>query len=517
MSAEEEGVFGKARLSMSDLNALPLVEAPLNIERVFPGCAWRRNRSAVALAMTHYGEIGEWSPHKRLTAFTCDEPHQRGLIAGPLHTMPRQWSTVGMYLDMLRDGDRVVAYVGDALDEYGSPIAYPPLHMHHIHIVQMDAVHWFETHGDYAQGSEGYAHALPAGYCSVHHGRHTTVEAQVNDVRFAGGVSMAEHASEHASEHAFEQALITGFNDTSPGLPTLSSARVRPLAFYLRAAFSLSGGGRSCTPASKLFLFNPHNVYASRDIYERYGVPHVEAVYWWRYTLPRSGTLLRPVWVHSHRARYGGLLIVQGNTSLTALASHAARGEDEGEFECAEVAPLNETVPSGEAAPRKAVPSAARAGSASPAACRSAAAMRSLLVERAGRRLVCHDDPATPSFVRLAHGDDGFGGYHDRPGAFHCREWHFRAGEVITLFSFNVPLWNQHLAVFPQHTMVFAHYVPTDNTIAESEFVKLWPEGYSVWKVGTSRYSHLPTVVDHGNTYIVPGRKRRAHEEQRTR
>lgn len=469
------GFFGLPPILPRELDAMPRAQAPSGMEDLLlPACGnatWQRNGTAVAIATMHFGEDFDWERLQRLTVFTCNEPHHRGMIAGPLRTVPRQWATVGIQFDVLGEGDRAVAYVGDAVDERGASLAYPPVHMHHIHVHQSGgAVHWFETHGDYERGSEGYSHRLPTGFCSVHYGRKTLIEAQVNDVRFADGVGMAEQAA---------------MSRRPEGVAARSAPpNVSAMTYYLRVAFRLAEA--SCTPVTKLFLFNPFTRFSSNDIYERYAVPNIEMVFWWSYRMPRSGLLLLPAWVHTHRARYGGLLLVEGNWSLATLASSRS-----GEFLC------------GSAADAVAHPM-----------CRTAAAMRAHLMHRAAHRLLCHDDAAKSSYVQLPQAADGSGGYHDRPGAFTCREWHFRAGDDITAFSFAVPLWNPHVLIFPQHTMVFAHFVPAERAsseglgTAESEFVKLWPGRYSAWKVGSSRCNENLATLGRVS-YIVRGRQLR--------
>ena len=77
-------------------------------------------------------------------------------------------------------------------DDASTTIGYPPLHVHHLHVHHALESHWFETHGDYEQrGSEGYSHKLLPGYCSVHYGHETSIEAQLNDVRFAANMAMS--------------------------------------------------------------------------------------------------------------------------------------------------------------------------------------------------------------------------------------------------------------------------------------------------------------------------------------
>ena len=69
----------------------------------------------------------------------------------------------------------LIRYHGEAVNAFGVPIAYPPLHMHHIHIGRSFpsplglTLHWFETHGDYGVGPSGVQPGtrVAEGYCDV--------------------------------------------------------------------------------------------------------------------------------------------------------------------------------------------------------------------------------------------------------------------------------------------------------------------------------------------------------------
>ena len=124
---------------------------------------------------------------------------------GPFVSTPeRGWRTFlsGPLLGLLADGDRVVGNANQPVLEDGTPIGYPPLHNHHVHVRKGDRQrnlgrttnnHWFESHGDYPDGpsygfgapsTAGYATTLPPGYCVlVDEAADLDVEAEVNGVR----------------------------------------------------------------------------------------------------------------------------------------------------------------------------------------------------------------------------------------------------------------------------------------------------------------------------------------------
>ena len=61
---------------------------------------------------------------------------------------------------------------------------------------------------------------------------------------------------------------------------------------------------------------------AIADPLTRYWVPNTDAVFWWSLESPIAGRILHThVWLHSHRARFGGLLFVSGQHSPDSLAS----------------------------------------------------------------------------------------------------------------------------------------------------------------------------------------------------
>lgn len=173
-----------------------------------PRCAWTRNESARAHFRQHWNESTGPQDRDEMEAlelpadvFTCNERFMRGVAVGPFYSVPGLWTSLQLPFDLLGSGERVVAFTGDTVSPSGEVIAYPPLHMHHIHVAKQDPrgdanVHWFETHGDYHMDPRrGYRRELPAGYCDVVDGRkNVTVEVQVNDVRYGSDIAMSAEA-----------------------------------------------------------------------------------------------------------------------------------------------------------------------------------------------------------------------------------------------------------------------------------------------------------------------------------
>ena len=79
------------------------------------------------------------------------------------------------------------------------------------------------------------------------------------------------------------------------------------ITWWLHLGFELASG--ECRAVSKYWLRHPASVVNLADPLARYDAPNKPAWTWWSGTMPHTGTMLRP-WVHAHRARYGGVLLL---------------------------------------------------------------------------------------------------------------------------------------------------------------------------------------------------------------
>lgn len=210
---------------------------------------------------------------------------------------------------MLQPADSVVAFTSDVVNASGSAISYPPIHLHHIHVMRGSGVHWYETHGDYDRSErDGYRRVLPEGFCDFTGQRAARLLlAQINDVRGSPQMGMSFDPS---ASH--DKARLDVNNS-------------RELSWFIRLKFELSP--RPCRPLTKLIWWYPVTPFASNDRLSRYEVPSRAAVFWWTMRAPRRGVLLPPAWVHSHRARYAGLLLIRGAHSLSSLARIGPSGQ----------------------------------------------------------------------------------------------------------------------------------------------------------------------------------------------
>ena len=338
----------------------------------------------------------------------CLRPLLRAVRIGPFVSTPELgWRSIltGPLLGVLADGDRIVSNTNQPVLEDGTPIGYPPLHNHHVHVRKDDALrnmrrtinnHWFESHGDYTDGpsygigaasTDGYATAVPAGYCIVvNEAEGIDVEAEVNDVRVR--------------------------------TPELADP---PIRWYLQLAFVLTNA--PCRPASKAWFRFTTSVTYPDDWWIRYDVPNQPALTWWTGEMPTAGTLLH-TWHHSHRLRYGELLLLA--SSLPELG-----------FSCSR---YGITAVRGDYALAK-----------------NLTWTRDELVRRG--RVVCRTDPASPSAVQIgASAREGVAaGRYDRRGGLRCSAWRFEKGAPWTIVALHAPRWDATTAHVKQHSELWMY------------------------------------------------------------
>ncbi|KAL1510680.1 hypothetical protein AB1Y20_006976 [Prymnesium parvum] len=447
--------YGGLRLLLSPEPQPPTPRTPPNFSP--RGCRWRASRPAwFCRSATEAGSpsfeareaLGPLECASRAATHLCAAPSTRTLLAGPFYSRPGEWHSLGFsYDEMLAPSDRIVAYTADVVDSSGAALPYPPVHLHHIHVMRGAGVHWYETHGDYERDrARGYRRALPDGYCDANAQPAARILlAQINDVRFTQDMAMS-----------FDRR-----GGAAPPPPPHAAAP--PLAWFVRLAFELAPPSSRCRAATKLIWWYPVTPAAAADRLSRYDVPRRPALFWWVMRAPRGGRLLPPAWVHSHRARYGGLLLVRGKHSPRSLAAF----------------------------PRAA----------------NLTAARSALLAAAAGRLVCADDEErAPSFARLPPAADGTGGWYDRQGRVVCRQLDIERGEEYTLFSFNEPRWSTDVDPYPQHTMLFMYL---DGNASATELAETFPASYGEWYLESGEYhENIDLRAEFAKTRSLKDRRR---------
>ena len=98
-------------------------------------------------------------PRKTEMSF-CKDLNVRRVRIGPIHSsgqISHNVETPEVH-HLFNESELVIAYSGQP-SQRGSeaPIGYPPLYVHHIHVVRIRPRfvdrHWFTTHGDFASGN----------------------------------------------------------------------------------------------------------------------------------------------------------------------------------------------------------------------------------------------------------------------------------------------------------------------------------------------------------------------------
>ena len=147
----------------------------------------------------------------------------------------------------------------------GASLAYPPLHVHHVH-VNTD-FHWFEVHGDYYP--DEYTRRTPDGTSIAMHTA-PTIEGVLN--------------------------LVPSW--TGPGLDVLVQVSFR------------RADPRATRPIAKLWF--QAQLQDDWQCWARYTVPNVASYSVWTGTFATSGTFLTG-WLHTHRARSKSIFLFRGD------------------------------------------------------------------------------------------------------------------------------------------------------------------------------------------------------------
>lgn len=377
---------------------------------------------------------------------------ERGFLMGPFETLPGEWVSAWVTEEMagtaLGEADHVTEFTGDGVDADGLALPFPPLHVHHIHVARGQPPpsgdhmqqHWMETHGDYRLDPErGYTTRTPPGYCRVRGADPLAVWAQLVDAR-APATASAKAASSGSK-----------------------------LKWWLRVRFVVSVAA-ACTPITKLIIWYPYSREAAADGLMRYDVGNTQRLTWWTVAIPSAGRLVPPAWMHAHRARLAGLLLLRGRVAPSAYAGLGA--------DCA------------------------RRGHA---ACASVDTLRAYVLREAGAAVICHNNASVPSYAvqpaaaELSGGGGGGAslGYFDRQGELLCEPHTFAAGDAVTVFAFSRSVWQPEDEHFTMHTMLFAHFEPELPTAEALErVVYATPnDGYDEWdleRATAQRHETLP-------------------------
>ena len=217
-------------------------------------------------------------------------------------------------------------------------------------------------------------------------------------------------------------------------------------------------------------------------------------------------------YVHAHRARYAGMLLLRGahtpRSLLRSLGLHCPSA-----------------VQRANADGRSFSGGGSDIGGEVPPPCRDVAAARDSLrrIAEAKSLLLCADEGLPPGETGLPPGEAGLppgeagrhhGGHHDRPGAFRCRAATFAAGEVVTAFAFSRANWAVGVTHFLQHSILFAYvrYAPSDQPPGASDGAS---EGMSARDVMWETHNRALATGSSGRWELPSGRYIEAPRDSR--
>jgi len=353
----------------------------------------------------------------------------RGVRVGPVKSWPSKWTEFGI-LDLsflFSAGERIQSYVGTPVTADGQLIGFPPLHVHHVHVMRgkpgntqrnwqflrnnsVDDIHFFNTHGDFSDGDDygvgsrsarAYTISLPDGYgLAIEEGMEYRTFAIIDDVR-------------------------------------QPDAAATVLDFYLDIVFEMAPP--TAKNASYLWVHNPS---ANQLMYQ---VPNYTSIAWWTGTMPASGKMLPgATWVHEHRMRMSKYGLVVLSASLAEL-----------NFSCETYGIHSEVLEN-------------MTSTRVQSRVDNMTAAYERLLARHADAVICRTDPDTPTYMAVGRSvmpgvPDG--SLFDRRGSLLCNSWAFARGDPVTVFTFIEPLALANAPWYPEHTVFHMYAELTDSAI----------------------------------------------------
>ena len=160
-------------------------------------------------------------------------------------------------------------------------VGSPPLHMHHIHIFNVDDpddFHLFNTHGDFAtDDASSYTTEAAPGYCYVPaSGGDYIMEALVNNNRLPGDLS------------SYNASIV--------------------------ARFAFASG--ACAPMNRAWVHSPRGYNLP---WQTYPVPSQSSISWWSAEWPFPAGRILNAYYHTHQRRFRSMYLLHGT-----MAGHVA-------------------------------------------------------------------------------------------------------------------------------------------------------------------------------------------------
>jgi hypothetical protein len=388
--------------------------------------AYHRARSEMELEnlpKTPRGE-GRYSDSHTHGALLCRDENVAAMRLGPFEIAPGEWLDVADVqveeaMGWLRVGDRLVSYVshgvitrdGKGFSGFAASLNYPPLYLHHVHVSNRHTFHWWETHGDFMrldpeEGKYTYVREVPPGYCMI--------------------------VDRTAMDPLTVSALLVDKRLTGP-----------PITFWLEVAFGL--GTPTCKPLSLVWFKTPlsrvlplkpwqrpppcpvaegaicREAQNAAMLYDRFLVAPAPSVAWYSVRMPISSRLLPGTWMHSHRARFLGLLVLRGRAAQSSPACKVLAGPWANYFE-------GHRAEDDEALERA----------------RDA-------FEFSHSDVLCRTDSRVADVVHWANAS-----HFERAGHLECKSnMIFAEGEELTIVIFTKPRWEPAVEIYPMHVDTF--------------------------------------------------------------
>jgi len=314
-------------------------------------------------------------------------------------------------------GDRILTFAAMPVTPTGTPIGYPPLYVHHIHVGRLTGYydeHWFTSHGDYTVGvdygvgalsTKGYTTFLPNGYCfHIDCQLPFAVQAIIQDMR--------------------------------------SLATASEMSISIQVNFGLALREAAIEPATLVWNEAPHGPFG----YSRFAVLKKPTMSWWTMKWPASGTLLPTARLHSHYARHHRLFLVdEVPQNLAFFASHVSS-----------IVHVHESIP--------------------PTSAHETMMLLNLShTEQILSRLpsiLCQDNASNPSFMEAATPEHPQPARWARYREFVCTPRKIEKGRIGTFIQLYQTIADPEVEIYPMHTNTwFYMQMPSASTSSDIKAV----------------------------------------------
>jgi len=318
------------------------------------------------------------------------------------------------------------------VDSHGTPIGYPPIHVHHVHISERISPsevspHLWETHGDFGTGTDWgvgaaatrtYAKHAPSGYfVPIRKSSQIWVYSIINDVRVA----------------------------TKPITSSLPD-----VWFYLEVAFALKPSASSAVPTtgqcracSVMEVNTPipcdhiARAFMMKDAFFRLNAPRYPAMMISTFTMPIGGRMLAGAWMHSHHPRFWGVVLLAAPPPVPQdkQSRFLAVGDLAATFRQLTLGPV-----------------------------------------------ICQNDPWVQSHITIqGFSKEGIpeNSSYDRSSQLSCHPWTFERGVHSTHVVLVAPVWESEAQTFGFHIGIWFFFEPQNGSSVDRGIYSVRPSCYA--------------------------------------